>query len=140
MTTEHERIEKNTKDISMINRRIDQIQRLLGSDVQAKPVLAAHSTYSFVFGSTPVELGATIATKAVGEWLPLIGCHHFYENTTDEPQTVTITIKNTSNFTMYVDKDGTAVTDLAVGETKTIIVVIPAGSWLHADRDGEYLR
>jgi hypothetical protein len=138
--SEHDRIKKNTQSIGSINRRLGQIEQVLGSGVKQWPGLAARSNYTFVFGANPFEFDGAVAATAAGTWVQFNACDNFYENTTKETKTVTVTIKhNSGGLNMVVDIDGTEVTEIEDGKTKTIIVDIPAGKSLHANKNGEYL-
>ena len=147
MATEHERIEKNTKSIGIVSRRLDQIEQLLGGEFKPQPAFAARPTYSFVFGATPFELGGAVAATAAGIWVSFKRCEKFYKNTTQHSEKVTITIRNNALVdTMTVDivnidgaMDGIDNSEIEAGHTDTIILDLPAGKSLHADQDGERL-
>ncbi len=134
MTSEHERIVKNKKSISIINRRLDQIENLVGES-KVQPFFTARPTYSFVFGGTPFELGGAVAA---GAWTKFDGCDEFCKNTTDKPQTVTINIHNTSTKPMEIDIKNDKQAKIEAGKTVLLIFEIPAGESLHADENGEY--
>jgi hypothetical protein len=78
-------------------------------------------------------------------FLPFKGCRGFCENTSDQPQTVTITIYNPGPGSMdirFQNKKGDLlggdepVTIVEEGEYKTIIVTIPAKQRVHGEHDG----
>jgi hypothetical protein len=74
---------------------------------------------------------------------PFKGCRGFYENLTDKPQTITVTIFNPGPGSMDIDFqrpddviDGGPVTHVEEGETKTITVTVPPNRRLHSFSDG----
>lgn len=89
---------------------------------------------------SPGPFATMIWAAAAGIWIPFVTCEEFYQNTTGKAVTITITIKNTSkSATMSVDASGTKIAEIPPGTTRTLVVEIPAGGFLHADANGEYL-
>ena len=130
--TEHERIKENRRSISAIERKLTQLERTLNV-IPAQVGYAQPFSVSF---ATPVT---AFAAETANGFVPFEGCDDFFENTTDAEVTKTVTICNEDeHFEMIVDVDGTEVTRIDVGKCKTIVVKIPAGKSLHADKNGKY--
>jgi hypothetical protein len=77
-------------------------------------------------------------------FLPFKGCRGFYENKSDQPQTITITIYNPGPGRMEIRLqkpdgvlDGNLITTVEEGEYKTITVTVPANRRLHGQIDGK---
>lgn len=76
-------------------------------------------------------------------FLPFKGCRGFYENTSGQPQTITITVYNPGpgNMDISLQKPdgvlvGNPITIVEEGEYKTITVSIPANRRLHGNSNG----
>ena len=135
--SEHDRIKDNRRSISRLERALGELELIARrrpvAYVPSQPVAFAPA---FLADTPAADDGAPLAAS---DFVTFEGCDDFYENTTQKTVTVTVTICNDDeDFDMAVDVGGAKKTTVGPGKCKTIIVEIPAGKSLHADRNGRY--
>lgn len=133
--TESEKNLEVKRSVGRLQRRVE----LLEKAVSAGPS-AYWSTPSGQIAIRPPACSACAGSETTGDgFISFEGCDKFFENTTDATVTVTVTICNDDpDFPMDVDIDDKIITGIDVGKCKTIVVKIPAGKSLHANRNGRY--
>ncbi|HLV00345.1 MAG TPA: hypothetical protein VKZ59_03710 [Acidobacteriota bacterium] len=129
------------KKIFEAKRSIGRLQRRVGA---LEAAIKSSPDFYFLTPTVPIpppyKGTSDVASETTADgFLTFEGCDDFFENTTDQMVTKTVTIRNEDeDFSMTVDIDGKEITRIDPGKCKTFVVTIPAGKSLHADRNGRY--
>ena len=107
------------------------------------PLVFASSSAARPAGDREVLDGLLLAAQPViaepaDGYITFEDCDPIITNTTSRPTTITVTICNTDTFPMDVDVGDGTIATIPAGGCRTLIVEIPAGKSLHANRDGKY--